>query len=209
MDSSAWLSVPLEDYEGHMTADEVGQLPVLAELFQYVVRRWCPESVALLGIAGGNGLEAIDPAVAKRTVGIDINQQYLDVVKRRFGSIPGLELHVCDLSKEIPEIAPVGLVHAALLFEHAGLGATLDNALSLGTPGCIVSVVLQMPTAEAQDVAATSYTSIQALKHGFTRVDVAQFQREMASRGLRLVGREMRPLPGGKAFWLGVFQREF
>jgi hypothetical protein len=42
-------------------------------------------------------------------------------------------------------LEPVQLVHAALVFEHAGVDDCLDNALSMIAPGGNLSVVLQMP----------------------------------------------------------------
>src|SRR5262245_36739635 len=97
--SNPWLSIPLEDYEGHMGAAGVQQLAALAELFKCTLDRCLPDSVAVLGIAGGNGLEQIDPAVTKRIVGVDLNQRYLDEVGHRFATLPGLALHCRDVSK--------------------------------------------------------------------------------------------------------------
>ena len=71
---------------------------------------------------GGNGLEQINCAATKRIVGVDINQRYLDNVRRRFGTLTGLELHCRDLAERDFSLAPVALVHAALIFEHVGLG---------------------------------------------------------------------------------------
>jgi hypothetical protein len=73
----SWLAIPLEDYEGHMGSAGVRQLTVLAELFGCVLDRCSPESVAVLGVAGGNGLEQIDSTVTKRIVGVDINPRYI------------------------------------------------------------------------------------------------------------------------------------
>src|SRR5690348_10632310 len=97
--SNPWLSIPLADYEGHMASIGVGQLSVLAELFQRVLDCYHPASVAVLGVAGGNGLEQIDRITTERIVGVDINQQYLDEVQRRFGTLQGLEFHCCDIAK--------------------------------------------------------------------------------------------------------------
>ena len=205
--SRPWLSIPLEDYERHMSAVEVGQLPILAELFWSVLERWRPESVAIVGVAGGNGLEAIDPSITKRIVGVDINQQYLDKVEQRFGRLAGLELHRCDVTIRAPKLPPTALVHAALLFEHTGLDLALDNVLSLVAPGGILSVVLQLPSAEAKDVATTKYTSLQSVKQQFALIDIAGFRLEMTSRGFQMIDEDKRPLPAGKAFWLGLFAR--
>jgi SAM-dependent methyltransferase len=206
--SNPWLSIPLEDYEGHMGSAGVRQLAVLAELFKCALDRCLPESVAVLGVAGGNGLEQIDSAATKRIVGVDINQRYLDEVQRRFGTLAGLELHCRDLAERDFSLAPVALVHAALIFEHAGLGLAFENALSLVAPGGRLSVVLQLSSEDEQGVASTSYTSMQKLKQDFVLIDIGEFQRLLEQKGFQLVEQEDRSLRAGKALWLGVFTKK-
>ena len=63
--SDPWLSIPLADYEGHMGADNVQQLSALSGLFKRALDVCLPDSVAILGIAGGNGLEHVNPATIK------------------------------------------------------------------------------------------------------------------------------------------------
>jgi hypothetical protein len=109
--SDPWLSLPLADYEGHMGADNVQQLSgALSGLFKRALDVCLPDSVAILGIAGGNGLEHANPATIKRIVGFDINPGYLDEVRRRFVTHPNLELHCVDLSQDELRVAPVALV---------------------------------------------------------------------------------------------------
>jgi Zn-dependent alcohol dehydrogenase len=206
--SNPWLSIPLEDYEGHMGSAGVRQLAALAELFKCALDRCLPESVAVLGVAGGNGLEQIDSAATKRIVGVDINQRYLDEVQRRFGTLAGLELHCRDLAERDFSLAPVALVHAALIFEHAGLGLAFENALSLVAPGGRLSVVLQLSSEDEQGVASTSYTSMQKLKQDFVLIDIGEFQRLLEQKGFQLVEQEDRSLRAGKALWLGVFTKK-
>jgi SAM-dependent methyltransferase len=206
--SNPWLSIPLEDYEGHMGSAGVRQLAALAELFKCALDRCLPESVAVLGVAGGNGLEQIDSAATKRIVGVDINQRYLDEVQRRFGTLAGLELHCRDLAERDFSLAPVALVHAALIFEHVGLGLALQNALSLVAPGGRLSVVLQLPSEEEQGIASTSYASMQKLKQDFALIDIGELQRLLGQKGFQLVEQENRSLPAGKALWLGVFAQK-
>lgn len=200
-----WIAVPLEDYEGHMGAASVGQLAVLEELFRVALDRCVPESVAVLGVAGGNGLEQIDCAVTKRIVGVDINQLYLDEAARRFGRLAGLELHCCDLGVPGFRVAPVALVHAALIFEHAGLGVALENALSLVAPAGRFSVVLQLASRDEPGVAYSGYASMQTLKQDFALIDAGELQRLLRGKGFELIEEQCRALPAGKAFWLGVF----
>jgi hypothetical protein len=96
-------------------------------------------------------------------------------------------------------------VHAALIFEHVGLGLALENTLSLVAPGGHLSVVLQLPNEDEQGVTSTSYTSMQALKQHFALIDIREFQRLLGRKGFQLVEQEDRPLPAGKTLWLGIF----
>src|SRR5215475_426983 len=93
-----WLDIPLHDYEGHMNSAHVAQLAALADLFEETLAACRPESVAILGIAGGNGLDRIDLDVTKRIVGIDIHAEYLDAIRSRYPKLP-LTLHCFDLEK--------------------------------------------------------------------------------------------------------------
>jgi hypothetical protein len=205
--ASAWLDVPLDDYEGHMRAPAVGQLGVLSELFAEALALCRPASAAILGIAGGNGLEAIDPATTTRVVGVDINARYLADTGRRFGTIPGLTLHCLDLSRQRVDLEPVDLVHAALIFEHAGIGRCLENALAMVAPAGRLSVVLQLPGDSTSRVAPTEFASVQKLASDFALVDREGFVALLAERRYEPVRQDTRPLPSGKAFWMGIFAR--
>ncbi|RPI77037.1 MAG: hypothetical protein EHM45_10650 [Desulfobacteraceae bacterium] len=56
-----WLEIPLCDYEGHRALPQVAQARLLADVFARALGRYSPESVAVLGCAGGSGFERIDP----------------------------------------------------------------------------------------------------------------------------------------------------
>jgi hypothetical protein len=206
--SNPWLAIALHDYEGHMSSENVLQLEALSDLFKRALDLCQPRSVAVLGVAGGNGLERIDSTTTKRIVALDINARYLETVAKRYGSLPGLELCCADLAAEQLSLAPVELVYAALVFEHAGVGRCLENALSLVAPGGKLSVVLQLPSDAEQNVTPTRYSSMQALRDGFALVDVSQFLLELKEKGFQFIHQEHRPLPARKAFWLGIFARE-
>lgn len=186
-----------------MGPEGVQQLAVLSDLFALALHDG-PDSVAILGIAGGNGLDRIDRQVTRRVAGVDINPAYLDIVRTRYGD---LELHGVDLSQGPAPIEPVSLVHAALFFEHAGLDPALDHALRLvRNPGGRLCVVLQLPstTSEAA-VSNTGYASIQKLKDHFQFVDPQDFRQRMNSRGFTLEQESRHPLYGGKALWFAMF----
>jgi hypothetical protein len=202
-----WLSVPLADYEGHMKSAEVQQLDTLAELFAETLVLCRPASVAVLGIAGGNGLDYVDVHVTQRIVGLDVNPLYLDEVRRRYAGQAGLELFSVDLAEQLVDLNPVQLVHAALLFEHAGVDRCLDNALSLVAPGGAFSAVLQLPSEVEQGVGASQFPSMQKLKPGFSLIDPAWFCETLARNGFSVTHQARRSLPAGKGLWMGVFNR--
>ena len=203
-----WLSVPLSDYEGHMGPAGVQQLAALSGLFAEAVEICRPESVAILGIAGGNGLEHIDRSFTRRIVGVDINPQYLDSVRRRFGAVYDLELHCRDLAGACPAMEPVQLVHAALIFEHAGACQCLENAIACVAPGGALSVVLQLPSEFEPGVSASPFPSIQKLKSDFALIDPLWFRESVEKRGFRLKHESRRALAAGKGLWMGVFHRQ-
>ena len=203
-----WLALPLEDYEGHMGSDTVNQLGPLADLFGEALARLRPRSLAVLGVAGGNGLEHVDSSRTVRVVGIDVNPDYLAVTRQRFHDLRGLELVCADLACEAVEIEPVALVHAALVFEHAGTGRCLDSAVSLVAPGGHLSVVLQIPTEGREAVTPSSYPSMCTLAEGFAFVDPHHLRRLLAQQDLRLTHQSRRTLSTGKAFWSGYFERK-
>lgn len=206
--ANPWLAVPLDDYEGHMGPDGVAQLDALAELFECALRRLRPESAAILGVAGGNGLDRISPDVTTRVCGVDVNPLYLEAVRRRYGSrLPGLELDCVDLAREPVHREPAGLVHAALIFEHAGVDGCLRHAVRLVAACGSLSVVLQLESPGAPAVGATSFRSVQGLSQDFHLVAPAQLVEALAAYSFRLAWETLRPVSGGKAFWMGVFKR--
>ena len=206
MSKNPWVAVPLSDYEQHMRAEDVQQLDVLSDLFAEALARCQPSSVAVLGIAGGNGLGHIDSAVTTRVVGLDLNPQYLEATKERYSHLLNLELHCADLSVQAVYVEPVQLVHAALIFEHAGTDRCLENALAMVAPGGHLAVVLQLPSASAQAVAPSQFSSMQTLKSRFTLIDPVLMCQRLAGFGFHLVHPITRTLPAGKGFWMGIFR---
>lgn len=190
-----------------MASPEVQQAGALSELFAEVLSARRPRSVAILGIAGGNGLEHIDGKITDRVVGVDVNADYLGAARERYRDVRGLELHKVDLAHDNLTVPPVELVHAAMIFEHAGTGRCLENAISLTANGGALSVVLQLPSPVSTGVSATAYASMQTLCDHFWLVDPDALTKLLARRGFALAEHKRRPLAGGKAFWLGIFER--
>jgi hypothetical protein len=202
-----WQEIPLADYEAHMNAEAVKQASALSELFGEALALRKPASVAVLGVAGGNGLERIDEKQTRRVAGVDLNPHYLAAVRKRFPNMAGLELYAIDLAEDHIQLPPVELVHAALIFEHTGLGQCLENALALVAPVGALSAVLQLPGAESQNVGGSGVASIAKLAAHFSLIDPNALTRRLAERGLQLTHERLEPVPGGKQLWMGIFAR--
>lgn len=205
--SNPWLTIPLADYESHMTAPAVQQIPILSGLFEEALTFSRPQSVAILGVAGGTGLDRINPTITKRIVGIDLNHDYLDAVRARHSNLPGLELHQLDLAETTVALEPVDLVHAALIFEHAGIDHCLENATRLVALNGTLAVVLQLPSETENAVGNTAPQTIQRLSSHFQFVDRAVLISRLEAANFRLAHQTTQPAPSGKGFWMGLFTR--
>ena len=188
-----------------MNSPEVQQLEVLSDLFYEAITLRRPSSIAVLGVAGGNGLDHIDGKITSRVVGLDVNPQYLDVVRRRYSQLPGLTLHCVDLAEQAINIEPVQLVHAALIFEHTGVSRALENAISLVADAGALSVVLQLPSKVSQEVGRSGFPSLQKLASHFSLIDPAVLRASLEERSFLLIHETRRELPASKAFWMGIF----
>ena len=63
--SHPWLEIPIADYEAHMALPSVGQAQLLSDALRRTVAEFRPRSLAVLGVAGGNGLESVFNSLAR------------------------------------------------------------------------------------------------------------------------------------------------
>lgn len=82
--NSPWLTIPLEDYEGHMALPNVAQARMIANEFAELLKIYNPISAAIIGCAGGNGIEKAVAAGVTRLVGIDLNPTYIKAAEERY-----------------------------------------------------------------------------------------------------------------------------
>jgi predicted TPR repeat methyltransferase len=202
-----WLKVPLTDYEGHMALPGIGQTQLLADILAGAIERFSPQSVAVLGCAGGNGFERIPPNVF-RVVGVDLNPRYVAEVETRFrGRLNGLELIAGDIQGKEVSFAPVDLVFAGLVMEYVDVGIVMAKiGTLLTTPGHLVSV-LQLPSAEHAPVSPSPFSSVQAVGEIMRLVVPAQLQDVAESRGLVLIDSRTVTSVAGKKFQVQAFTK--
>ncbi len=73
MTNNPWETIRLSDYENHMQLHTVRQLQTLNEMMREQLSAWPVQSVMILGIAGGNGLEHVSREKYRAVYGVDVD----------------------------------------------------------------------------------------------------------------------------------------
>lgn len=138
-----WEEIPLTDYENHMKLDSVMQLQAMNEMMKGQFETYPISSVAIFGIAGGNGLEHIQKGRFEKVYGIDINSSYLQEVIKRYPKLDGLLECLCiNLINETDKLPKADMVIANLLIEYIGYGC-FQKAVKQVNPkyvSCIIQI---------------------------------------------------------------------
>jgi len=205
--TNPWLSIPASDYEGHMSSPLVMQLGFLNGLFEKLMKRHRPENLAVAGCTTGNGFEHIDFMITKRVVAIDINPEYLEIVRERYDRGGDMIETICaDVNACGLEPGSMDLVHCALLFEYVDPAVTLATVTRWLKPSGLVSVVLQLEDEMHGKVTETTFTSLKRLETIMRLVDPREFGEITAGNGLRPEWKERVSLPNGKRFFVAVYR---
>lgn len=195
--SNPWEEINLNDYESHMSLDSVHQLQAMNEMMKEQFYTYPAESVMILGIAGGNGLEHIDTDIFKKVYGVDINHKYLMECEKRYPGLNEIFIPICaDLTDSAVQLPAAQLLLANLLIEYIGYDC-FKNAVKAAAPqyiSCIIQINLD-----------ASYVSDSPYIHTFDRLDEIHHQMEenalinaMNEIGYRENMQDERPLPNGK-----------
>jgi hypothetical protein len=203
-----WKSIALSDYEAHMALPAVGQAAMLAAEFAKAVADVQPRSLALVGCAGGNGLDQIAGTAFDRVICVDINGSYLEQLTARYQrTIPHLECHACEL-EGFRTCGTVDLVFGGLVFEYTRLGEAIEAvALLLATGGAFVALI-QMPASGMPTVSPSPYAqALDGVVDFFQYVEPGVLAAVAAERGLALGEQRSLVLESGKSFSVLTFTK--
>jgi SAM-dependent methyltransferase len=208
MMTNPWLDIPLADYEGHMALPEIAQAQMLADELESAVRQHAPSSIAIIGCSGGNGFARLLGTTVERIVGIDINSTYVAAAQARFGTqFPQLALHVADIHEALPNIMPVEMIFAGLIFEYVDLCAVMNNLHRLCAPDGTLVAVLQASSAEARAVSPSPYRTLQRLAPAIQLRHPGAVEVAAVEVGFALATTRSLTLPSGKSFFVMSFNR--
>lgn len=197
--NNPWEDISLSDYENHMSLGSVMQLQTLNSFMKDQFEAFPVDTAIVLGVAGGNGLEHIDTDKYQTVYGIDINEDYLkEVYKRYKDKEKVLRCLQLDLINEADRLPKADLVIANLLIEYIGCDA-FRKALEKIAPK-YVSAVIQINTDTKAWVSDSPYL------HAFDRLDEVHHQMEedalkecLKEAGFTHMCTKREDLPNGKA----------
>ena len=207
--NNPWEEIRLDDYERHMALDSVRQLQALSGIMKVQLEAYPVRTVMIFGIAGGNGLEHVNPEKYDRVYGIDINREYLQAAEERFAGLgEKLQLMCLDLTKDAGKLPQAELVIADLLIEYTGYAAFTAAVKQVGTQ--YVSCVIQINPEEEE-----TWVSNSPYLHAFDRLDevhhemrAGELAAAMGAEGYREILRESTDLPNGKKLLRMDFEKE-
>jgi len=197
--SNPWRSIALSDYEKHMSLESVMQLQSMNRSMKSQLSEYPADTVMILGIAGGNGLEHIDRNKYCSVYAVDINADYLKAAWERYP-----ELHNCleclelDLSAETEKLPHAGLLIANLLVEYIGYD-TFKKAVLQVKPDH-VSCIIQINSGEGEWVSDSPYIHVfDGLESVHRQMDENELTRTMCETGYELIKSSSDALPNGKS----------
>lgn len=192
-----WEKIKLSDYENHMKLNTVMQLQCLNGIMKKQFVQYSVKSIMILGIAGGNGLEYIDPQRLEKVYGVDINPEYLTACAARYEKLNGVLDYICaDLTDEQIVLPYADLIIANLFIEYVGYECFQKVIIKVKPE--YVSAVIQINTDE-------SFVSDSPYLHAFDGLDRVhhQMEEETLSEAMKniqyhLIEKKEYPLPNSK-----------
>lgn len=206
--TNPWLHIPASDYEGHMGFPGVDQLSFLAQTLKESLSKYDSTSLAYLGCATGNGLEHIDTQITRRLTVIDINPEYLEILKSRYEQkIPNLKIIKADLNEFEGNNQSYSLIFAGLIFEYLSPVPLLGKIANwLENEGDLV-VVLQMQDQNEKMISDTPYSSLKSLSSIMNLVPEESFKLMAKECGMRETESKTITLESGKSFYVAAYKK--
>lgn len=203
-----WLEIPAEDYEGHMSLSDVGQLHVLNKIFADAINEFNPKSICVLGSATGNGFEHLQSRDINRITGVDINPEYILICEKRYKKfLPQLELICGNLEKMDLSDKSFDLIHAALIFEYVDVDRMIGKISRWLKPNGILSVVLQLSSNKHSPVSESPYKSLKSLEPFINLISPDDVCRKASKCKLNEVKNYNVKLKSGKSFSIIIFKK--
>ena len=159
-----WLKVPAADYQTHMEHESVRQAEMIRQHLPACLERFAPESLLYLGAGIGNGLENVSTSKLIDILAVDVNPEYLAILRDRLKlkTLTVLRTEQCSFPEGFKDPGRFQLAYGALFFEYVDLESTLFTIATHLTPGGFLVTLLQQPS-ERGRITTTGVTSLEAI----------------------------------------------
>lgn len=192
-----WENINLSDYENHMGLDEVKQLQTINEMMYGQLYDYDADTVIILGIAGGNGLNHINSKKIKKVYGLDINKEYINICIERYKNLKDIFYPIeADLTDEFIELPEAKLVIANLLIEYVGY-VNFINAIKKIKPEYI-SCIIQVNENESFVSNSPYIHAFDELEKIHINVSETKLSNLIINLGYKFYFSEEKLLPNGK-----------
>lgn len=188
-----------------MSHAHICQQQALGAITKQQTEDYPENTVVILGIAGGNGLEHIAPGT--KVYGIDVSAEYLSVCAKRYAHRgESLQLIQADLSDEAVCLPTAGLIIANLFIEYIGISCFV-RLIKTASPR-FVSCVIQDSRAVGF-VSSSPYTQVFSDVESIHKdIDAEHLCTAMEDAGYALIKKTSTPLPNHKRFLRLDFKKE-
>jgi len=205
--NNPWLLIPATDYEEHMRCPEVQQLQYLSEVFRETLAEYKPKKLAVVGCTTGNGFEHVDFDYVDKLTGIDVNPDYLEILKSRFANhadkLELIEGDVCNC--EFPDNS-IELIHCALVLEYLDPDKFINLASKWINTNGVFTILLQMKSS-ADKVTPTKFSSLRNLEPVMKLIPPDMILNIAIKHGLMPIKQRVDTLASGKFFFLATFRK--
>lgn len=200
--SNPWLSVDLSDYVNHMSSPEVGQYQMINECFEATLRKFEPRRIFVPGCTTGNGFEHISWQKVERVTALDVNPDFLKVLREKFPVQEKLEIIAEDFNLFRGKDREYDLIFAALFFEYVEIKPALTKFREMMHDSSLLFSIIQLPGEGQSKVSKSKYKSLEALAPYITLTTAEEFVRELNDADLQITLSTKKTLANGKTFLL-------
>lgn len=183
-----------------MSHPEVGQYEMINKSFNLVLQKYKPGYIFVPGCTIGNGFEHIEWDQVNKVTAIDINPEFLKILRGRFPGENKLEIINKDFQDFETDNRQYDLIFCALFFEYVALDTALAKFKSMMDRNSVLFSIIQLPVENQGKVSDTEYKSLEKLIPLINLTSGDEFEREINKSGLSIRFSEQKILKNGKSF---------
>lgn len=174
---------------------------MINECFRTILNKYNPARIFVPGCTIGNGFEHINWKQVENVTALDINAEYLCMLRSNFQE-KKLEIINEDLLKYNPVGKKYDLIFAALVFEYIDLSKSLTGLKNMMNKSSVLVSIIQLPHRYQNKVTLTKYKSLEKLNPIMNLLNAEKFKAALNESGLHIISEKEINLETGKSFLL-------